>query len=327
MEEFFRKSKGSKDLLEPSASVVVPTRGGRFRLPILIEALSKQTTENFETIFVIDGDVDGSAELLASSAVSDLLPNVRVIEFLENRGRSAALNAGHHAANGDILIRCDDDLEPAANYVSAHIERHAQKQQGVIGLYKNQFPSTPYADAYGRDADRLFSEEAFASPLDKQWRYWAGNVSIDREIWREVGEYDLAYKKYGWEDVDYGFRIQKAGYPVVIAPELTTTHHVAAVTTRIRSLRALHSGAAREVFVEIHGEDVLGTRTSQGSWNRLVEIVSTLSTEKSMAMSSSVVDSLLPSLPKYVGKKLVALMVEGAGRAGVKYPARAKSKF
>lgn len=313
--------------MEMSASVIVPTRGGVLRLPRLVRALAQQDTDNFEVTFVVDGDIDGSVNFLESPQTKRLLPASRVIEFLENRGRSSALNEGHNASVGDVLIRCDDDLEPAPNYISAHIARHATVRQGVIGLYRNSFPETPYARAYGRDSDRKFSEDALASPHATKWRYWAGNVSIHREMWTEIGEYDLSYRKYGWEDVDYGYRIYSAGYPVVIAPELTTTHHVAAVTTKIRSLRALHAGAARERFLEIHGEDSLPDNGGRGIWNILVGAVARGSTEKSLAIAANSVDRSLPFLPKIIGKKMIALLVEGAGESGIRYPERAKSSF
>lgn len=313
--------------MEMSASVIVPTRGGASRLPRLVRALSKQNSGQFETLFVVDGDVDGSAEYLRSGTVRELLPESQVIEFSENRGRSAALNAGHNRAVGEVLIRCDDDLEPNSDYISAHIDRHAHVRQGVIGLYKNTFPDTSYARVYGRDADKKFRADAFAAPQETQWRYWAGNVSIHQDLWKDVGEYDLSYRKYGWEDVDYGYRVYKAGYPVLIAPELTATHHIAATTTRVRSLRALHAGAARERFVELHGNEALPEIAGGGVWNGLVAAVAKVGTEHTLVRAADAVDTFLPFLPTKVGTKLVALLVESAGQSGIKYPERAKSSF
>lgn len=313
--------------LNLSASVIVPTRGGIKRLPRLVEALSNQSLEDFETIFVVDGDTDGSAVYLTSREVADRLPRSKVINFSQNRGRSEALNAGHEASIGEVLIRCDDDLEPSVDYVQTHVNGQARGPRGVIGLYKNVFPDTPYSRVYGADADRRFTESALATPANMQWRYWAGNVSISREIWRSVGTYDVRYRKYGWEDVDYGYRVFKAGFPVEIVPELTTAHHVAAVTTKIRGLRALHSGAAREKFVELHGTHALPHSQGTGMWDRAVAGLSAVSNEKSIEIIGGAVDSAISSLPEPVGRKLVALVVESAGLAGVRHPSRAKSSF
>ncbi|MGY5318309.1 glycosyltransferase family 2 protein [Neomicrococcus lactis] len=314
-------------VLSFSASVIVPTRGGLMRLPRLVEALSAQINNDFETIFVVDGDIDGSNKFLSSTSVKEKLPNARVITFSENRGRSVALNEGFEASIGQILIRCDDDLEPKRDYIQSHIDRHAKSVQGVVGLTRNILPDTQYARVYGNEADMLAEKAALTVTPNFTWRHWAGNVSVPRRIWNEVGQYDTSYRRYGWEDVDYGYRIYAAGFPVVIAPELTTAHHAAAVTTKIRSLRALHSGAARDKFVEIHGEDVLPKADGVGLWNLLVSGVAEISNEKSISVVSDVIDRLLPMVPIPIGRKLVAMMVESAGLAGVRHPSRAKQSF
>lgn len=309
------------------ASVIVPTRGGVHRLPRLVDSLAQQNRQDFETVFVVDGDVDGSYDYLSSDGVKQKLGNSKVIVFPQNMGRSEALNAGHEAAQGEVLIRCDDDLEPKPDFIQAHVKRQESGPRGTIGLYRNVFPSTPYSRAYGVDADKRFTQSAIETSPDMQWRYWAGNVSISREIWRSVGKYDLKYRTYGWEDVDYGYRIHQAGYPVEIAPELTTNHYVAAVTTRIRAVRALHSGASREKFVETHGEGVLPETVGSGIWDKSVSFVSKFATEKSIDVAGGLVDTMIAKLPMPVGRKLVALTVESAGRAGIRYPNRAKSSF
>ncbi|WP_420826524.1 glycosyltransferase family 2 protein [Neomicrococcus lactis] len=307
--------------------MVVPTRGGISRLPRLVEAFASQSQQEFEVIFVVDGDLDGSSDYLSSSLVKDKLTHSRVITFSENRGRSVALNEGFSASNGEILIRCDDDLEPNPGYIQNHIDRHERLVQGVVGLTRNVLPDTPYARAYGNEADRLAEKAALDISSGLRWRHWAGNVSIPRSIWSKVGMYDISYRRYGWEDVDYGYRIHRAGYPIVIAPELTTPHHAAAVTTKIRSLRALHSGAARDKFVELHGEDVLPQAYGTTLWNRLVSGVAEVSNENSISIASNLIDHVLPVVPSAVGRKLVALMVESSGLAGVRYPSRAKQSF
>lgn len=63
------------------------------RLPVLLNALSNQDTIDFEVVVVLDGDIDGSADFLRAAAEAVAFA-LRCIVFPENRGRSAALNAG-----------------------------------------------------------------------------------------------------------------------------------------------------------------------------------------------------------------------------------------
>ena len=298
------------------ASIVIPSRGGAHRLPRLLGALAAQDDKGWEAIVVVDGDVDGSAAVVDRYAH---LP-VRAIVFPENRGRVAALNAGFAEAVGDVLIRCDDDLEPGTDYVAKHKQAHEAVPGGAIGLYLNQLPDTPYSRAYGRAADERFRSEAYSQR--EAWRYWAGNCSTTREWWDAVGPYDPDYRAYGWEDVDWGYRLHKAGAPVRLVPGLETPHHVAAVTTRTRVQRAFHSGAARRLFESKHGTGLLAPAVSEDSspWNRLVRAVGSAPSRAWLDAASRTADAAATVLPARLSTKVIALLVEGGSVAGYRHP-------
>lgn len=295
------------------ASVVIPSRGGAERLPRLLAALTAQVDPEWEALVVLDGDVDESEEVVANHHDD----RVRTIVFPENRGRVAALNAGFADARGDILIRCDDDLEPAPDYISAHKAAHAAGECGIIGLYLNRLPDTPYARAYGTGADDSFRRGAYRSTTP--WRYWAGNVSVPRTVWETVGPYDPGYRAYGWEDVDWGYRLHAAGYPVLIDPALELPHFVAATTTESRVDRAFHSGAARTTFEAKHGSAPLGgrPRPGVGAWGALVAVgTKVFGSRTRLLRAASSIDTALTRVPEPIGRKLVALLVESAAIVG-----------
>ncbi|MHA6513111.1 glycosyltransferase family 2 protein [Tessaracoccus sp. Z1128] len=308
------------------ASVIIPSRGGAQRLPALLSALAAQDDPAWEAIVVIDGDIDGSASVVAR--YERQLP-VHCIVFPENRGRVAALNAGFQAAAGDVLIRCDDDLVPDPGFIRTHKAEHLRGPHGAIGLYLNRLPDTPYALAYGRDADARFRRDAYAAASDRVWRYWAGNCSVTREVWEKVGPYDPDYRAYGWEDVDWGYRLHRLGVPVRLVPALETPHFVAAVTTRSRVLRAFHSGAARRLFEAKHGTDLLASAVppQRGVWNRLVHLTARFGSRKGLDLASRCVDHSAAILPRAVSGKVIALLVEGAAVAGYQRPGQITTEF
>lgn len=313
----------------PSASVVVPTRGGADRLPTLFRALERQDTRDFEVIVVVDGNVDGSRDVVEHWARRGV-PGVRAVVFPENRGRSTALNAGIAAARGRILIRCDDDLEPRGDFVSGHVAHHeaAEHPVGVIGPYVNVLPDTPFARVYGRAVGELALRDLLDVPESRVWRHWAGNVSIAATTAAAIGEYDTRYRRYGWEDVDYGYRLHRAGVRIMVDPCLAATHHMAATSTVTRAVRALHSGAARDTFVRLHGAEALPEHPEVwGAWGTIVSLTATMMTEPSVRTLGSGVDHLIRVLPPPVGRKLVALLVESAGVAGMRHPRRARTTF
>ncbi|WP_019158267.1 glycosyltransferase family 2 protein [Brevibacterium senegalense] len=315
----------------PAASVVVPSRGGVRRLPILLGGLHRQERDDFEVIIVLDGDIDRS-RIAVERFIAAFGDRLRIVEFPENRGRVAALNAGFAEARGHVLIRCDDDLEPAPEFVDAHVETHQQNANaGVVGLYRNRFSDTRYARVYGRPRDVRFREEAYTRPVGESWVYWAGNSSVTRATYDRVGEYDADYSAYGWEDIDYGFRLRQAGVRVILAPAAETTHNAAAVTTRVRMKRAYYSGAARRLFDEKHptalnGQAVEETRSST-LWEQLVALESTVLSTGTVEKAGAAIDCVIPFLPRYIAEKLVASGVEAASLAGQQTEQNLKRTF
>lgn len=327
-----------------AATVVVPSRAGVQNLPILLGALFRQDRDDFEVIIVLDGDVDRSREAVErfSQSYGDRLS---VVEFPENRGRVAALNAGFGRARGRVLIRCDDDFEPAPDYVSAHVQAHASGdgaggEVGVVGLPHNRFSDTPYARVYGGPRDARFREEAYARPASEHWNYWAGNCSVTRAAFELVGQYDADYRAYGWEDVDYGYRLHAAGIPVRLVPAAETVHHAAAVSTALRMKRAFYSGAAKRLFDEKHPHAFSPTHDADAApgeaeadaappslWNRLVDAESRLITAESVERIGRTIDIAVRVLPRPVAEKLIASGVEAASVAGRRVEERLDRTF
>ena len=261
---------------------------------------------------VIDGDIDDSSRVVDSAGAE--LP-VRRITFGSNRGRSAALNAGFAEARGHVLVRCDDDLVPRSDYLARHVAAHQTQDVGVVGLYRNIYPETTYARVYGRAWDQRFRREAYQVDGTDTWRYWAGNVSVTQDLWERVGPYDTEFRAYGWEDVDWGYRLTRAGVPVILDPALETEHRIAATTTATRTQRAYYSGAARRRFELKHGLNHVAHAPSN-AWDRAVHAVSILLNERRAQQLGTTIDASARIVPDRVAGKLVALSIEAAARAG-----------
>lgn len=295
------------------ASIVVPSRGGAARLPLLFESLRAQSHEDVEMIVVLDGDVDQSDSVVGRYGVD--LP-VRSIVFPENRGRAAALNAGFFDASGDVLIRADDDLELEPDFVAHHVRLHDESPRGVIAMCKDVFPDTPYARAYGIEADEAIRTAAFTTPPERTWQWWSGNVSSTADDFRRVGGYDEDFRAYGWEDIEWGYRLHLLRREILIAPGFTTLHHGPVTSTVERLERAFASGAAFEKFVSKHGDAWPAPGADKSAWDRLVAATSKAANTRTVSYAGRALDRAIPVLPHYVAHKLVALTLQASARAG-----------
>lgn len=303
----------------PVASVIVPTHRGAHRLPSLLQALVDQDVEEpWELVVVLDGVLDDSPRILEQW--SDRL-TLRVLSHPQPLGVVVALNDGYAAARGRVLIRCDDDLTPGPDMIRRHLAHHAAEGQevGVMGPTEDIFPDSPYAMAYGRPATERSLRAAYARPADQRWVGWAAHNSVTRSAWDRAGGFDPRFV-YG-QDSELGFRLDRAGVRLVVDPALQLGHRGPALDTATRSPRAFVSGASRRLFDEVHGAGHVPPVTPHDTrarlWQAAVRSVSaTVRSREGYARAGRLVDRALRHLPAPVGGRLVALVVESAGRSG-----------
>ena len=93
-------------------SIVIPLLNERDSLPELEEWIHNVMEKNkfsYEIIFVDDGSTDNSWEIIEDLANKN--SNVKGIKFRRNYGKSAGLNEGFKAANGNVVFTMDADLQ------------------------------------------------------------------------------------------------------------------------------------------------------------------------------------------------------------------------
>ena len=119
----------------PAVSVVVPVYNEEENVPILqAELASALAGVDHEIIFIDDGSRDATASRITRG------PNVRVLQFEQNAGQSAAMFAGLNAARGRVAVLIDGDLQndPAdIPRLIAEIERGADLACGYRAQRKD----------------------------------------------------------------------------------------------------------------------------------------------------------------------------------------------
>ena len=99
-------------------SVVVPLYNEEESLPELIAWIDRVMLGeklSYEVIFIDDGSTDRSWEVI--EGLKPKYPAIRAISFGRNYGKSAALYCGFAAAEGDVVITMDADLQDSPDEI------------------------------------------------------------------------------------------------------------------------------------------------------------------------------------------------------------------
>lgn len=99
-------------------SLVIPLLDEAESLPELaawIERVMKDNNYSYEVIFVDDGSRDNSWEVIQQ--LREKNPNIKGIKFQRNYGKSAGLNEGFRAAQGNVVITMDADLQDSPDEI------------------------------------------------------------------------------------------------------------------------------------------------------------------------------------------------------------------
>jgi glycosyltransferase involved in cell wall biosynthesis len=99
-------------------SLVIPLLDEAESLPELSAWIERVMNENhfsYEIIFVDDGSSDNSWEVIEKLRAGN--SNIKGIRFQRNYGKSAALNEAFRAAQGDVVITMDADLQDSPDEI------------------------------------------------------------------------------------------------------------------------------------------------------------------------------------------------------------------
>jgi len=120
-------------------SIVIPLLNEEESLAELYQWLTKVLTINrfsYAIIFVDDGSTDGSWRVIMQLAEKDA--QVRGIRFLRNYGKSQALHAGFKAAEGEVVITMDADLQDSPDEIPALYEMITKDNYDLVSGWKKK---------------------------------------------------------------------------------------------------------------------------------------------------------------------------------------------
>lgn len=104
-------------------SILMPAYNEERTLSEVLDALGRELKTDFEVVAVDDGSRDGTLVLLREAAASGRYPYpIKVLAHERNMGKGAAIRTAAAAAQGDVLIIQDADLEYHPRYIPQLVE-------------------------------------------------------------------------------------------------------------------------------------------------------------------------------------------------------------
>jgi len=125
--------------MKKDISIVVPLFNEEESLSELFTWIKKVMNKNdfsFEVIFVDDGSKDKSWQIIEELAKEN--SSIRGIKFRRNYGKSAALNTGFQAAEGNVIITMDADLQDSPEEVPELYNMIAKDGYDLVSGWKKK---------------------------------------------------------------------------------------------------------------------------------------------------------------------------------------------
>ena len=120
-------------------SVIIPLLNEEESLPELSDWITRVMKENnftYEVIMIDDGSTDTSWEVIEN--IARINTNFKGIKFQRNYGKSAALNEGFKAAQGDVVITMDADMQDSPDEIPELYRMIAKEGYDLISGWKQK---------------------------------------------------------------------------------------------------------------------------------------------------------------------------------------------
>ena len=172
-------------------SIIVPCYNEAGNIQILYQKISEQMEKlnvDYELIFVDDGSIDGTFEIIESMHKNN--PKLKSIGFSRNFGHQAAIIAGLNYCKGDCVIMMDADLQHPPELIPE-----------IISKWENGYDivNTIREDTNDESLFKRFTSKGFYKLINviSKTKIEAGSADfrlLDRKVidsFKEIGEYSI----------------------------------------------------------------------------------------------------------------------------------------
>ncbi len=230
--------EGQRDNREFYFSVIIPTYNRREMLERALLCLEEQSlpTELYEVIVVNDGSTDDTAEFL------ERYKNRAKMHFTyinkDNEGQGIARNTGFQLSDGYVILFGQDDILVTKDFLSEHKKVHDRfatsnficlghttwHPELVVSPYMQYLEESGTQFGYKQLAKSRLIDPKLGLRLAGYPYFYTSNISLKRPLF-EKHQFDERFKKYGWEDIELGYRLVQDGAMILYNDAAMAYHH------------------------------------------------------------------------------------------------------
>jgi len=230
------RSPDSESGAAPLAIIIVSYRRHAEITHCLRDLARQSTAIPFEVVLILQAYPDAAIEKL----VAEFQRAFRLSVFHSERGLGvhAARNAALARSSGEIVAFLDDDVRVPPDWVDTLISYYEDPSVGGVGGFvqhpgNRRLATRLLRPLLGLSARRYridwggFHAIPWSShPLRDQEADWLSgcNMSFRRVALEHVDGFDEGYGPYGYDDVDVGLRVRRAGWRLLSTRRLAITH-------------------------------------------------------------------------------------------------------
>lgn len=229
-------------------SIIIVNFNTRDLLTDCLHSVYSQKGTDFEVWVVDNASSDGSCDMVKKN-----FPQVHLLENQENFGFAKANNLALRHAQGKFLFLLNSDTmlkgQPLAK-ISRFLKDHPQA--GVVGVRVLNPDGTPQ-----RSVGKFYNLiNAFLmlvggermgflrrSPSEIKEADWVSGAAfvVRKEILEKVGLFDENVFMY-MEEVEWCYRIKKAGFKILFYPEAEIVHYVRGSSSKSEAIWGIYRG-------------------------------------------------------------------------------------
>lgn len=201
-------------MLNKLISIVIPVYNASNTLKECLEAIYASDYSNYEVILADDCSTDNSLEIAANFSC-------KIIKLSQNSGAAAARNKGAKVAQGEIIFFIDSDIIITPDALSIINEDFESPEiSGVVGLLSAKLRFKNFASQY----KNLWMHYTYKILPDFVGVSYTSITAFKKNIFLELGGFDMCYKEANVEDTEFGQRFLTKNYKIYSDKRLDAEH-------------------------------------------------------------------------------------------------------